>query len=88
MKPTVDMGPVNVMGAVRASRARVLWAEGTLYIVHTASRIEKVETAEPVLEGQVWRAQSESGLISFTRRGCPSCGYRLGRIPTDQILAG
>jgi hypothetical protein len=88
VKPTVDIGPVNVMGARRASRARVLWAEGTLYIVHTASRIEKVETAEPTREATgVWRAQSESGLISFTRRGCPSCGYRLGRIPLEQILA-
>jgi hypothetical protein len=86
---TIDIGPVNVMGAIRASRARVLWSEGTLYVVHSANRIDKIETTEPTREATgVWRAQSESGLISFTRKGCPSCGYRLGRIPTEQILAG
>lgn len=84
---SVDIGPVMVTGAVRASRARVLWSEGTLYVVHSASRIQKITTEEPVLEGQVWRAQSESGLISFTRKGCPACGYQLGRIPVEQILA-
>jgi hypothetical protein len=83
----VDIGPVNVMGAIRASRARVLWSEGTLYVVHSANRIDKIETAEPTREATgVWRAQSESGLISFTRKGCPTCNYRLGRIPIDQIV--
>lgn len=88
MKPAVDIGPVNVLGAMRASRARVLWADGILYVVHSASRIEKLATSQPVLEGQVWRAQSETGLVSFSRRGCPACGYKLGRIPVDQILNG
>lgn len=83
----IDVGPVNVTGVVRASRARVLWSDGTLFIVHSASRIQKIETDQPVLEGQVWRAQSEGGLISFTRKGCPACGYQLGRIPAEQILA-
>jgi hypothetical protein len=89
MSPTVDIGPVKVLGARHANRARVLWADGVLYIVHSANRVEKVATEEPYREATgTWRAQSDAGLISFTRKGCPTCNYHLGKIPVESIVAG
>jgi hypothetical protein len=76
---SVDIGPVNVRGAVRARHARVLWSDGTLYILSKRQgRIERqtiatTEPTKPDTPNGYWRATSDVGQsISFTRRGCGS----------------
>lgn len=73
----IDTGPVNVRGAIRARYARVLYQDGTLYVVARRSgRItrETVQCSEPTppetRDGN-WRAVTDDGQsISFTRKGC------------------
>jgi hypothetical protein len=84
----VDVWPVIVRGKARANRARVLWDNGTLYVVHSANRIESLAASEPTLDKrtQVWTAATEDGSVTFTRKGCSGCGFTLNRIPISQIM--
>ena len=72
----IDIGPVHVRGALRARYARVVWADGILYIVsRRQGRIERqvVKASEPVKPSSprgYWRAESDAGLVSFTSKGC------------------
>jgi hypothetical protein len=84
---TLDVGPVHVFGATRAHRGRVVWHEGTLHVVHTLNRIERLTTSEPVKRGDTWVTTTEDGhRISFTRRGCSGCGWRLGSLSLESII--
>ena len=73
---TLDIGPVMVRGALRARYARVIWADGILYVVsRRQGRIERqtVTASEPVKPSSprgYWRAESDAGLVSFTSKGC------------------
>lgn len=74
---TIDMGPVHVRGAVRARYARVLWANGTMYVVHrhggriNTQTIASTEPTKPDSPNGYWRATSDTGQsITFTRKGC------------------
>lgn len=74
---TVDVGPVMVRGLVHARYARVVWADGTLYVVsRRQGRVHRqtLETSEPVKPPSprgYWRAITDEGQsISWTRRGC------------------
>lgn len=73
---SLDIGPVHVRGAVRARYARVIWADGTLYVVsRRAGRIERqtIATTEPVkpkTASGFWRAESDAGMVSFSSKGC------------------
>ena len=85
----VDVGPVNLTGGVRGQRVRIVWADGTLHVVRSRDRIDRFETSEPVQEGENWRMSTPDGKTVFaSRRGCSSCGYRLGGIAQADILAG
>lgn len=92
---TLDVGPVNVTGRVRARRSRVLWADGTLYVMQAENNVRSFPVPdEPVLDDQgVWTAVvAGDGVdagkhIHFTRKGCPTCGYRLARFPQTKVLA-
>ena len=73
----IDVGPVNVRGAIRARYARVVWTDGTLYILsRRAGRIERQTVATntpttPASPNGYYRAITDEGLsISWTRRGC------------------
>ena len=72
----IDLGPVNVRGALRARYARVIWQSGILYVIHrSAGRVirQTLQTAEPVRPTQphgYWRADSDAGMVSFTSKGC------------------
>ncbi len=83
------MGPVNVTGVFRANRARVIFKEGRLHIFQTATRHTSYETSSPVGDEGSWTADLSdgSGQLTFTRHGCSTCGYSLGRIPADQLLS-
>lgn len=77
MGSVLDLGPVNVRGALRARFARVIWSDGTLYVLHRrAGRIERqtIATSEPTRPEQAhgyYRAVTDEGQsISWTRRGC------------------
>lgn len=78
----LDIGPVNVRGVIRAQYARILWAEGTLYVVTrngSGFNVQTVQTSQPVAPDNpkgYWRAESDEGSVSFTQRGCPTCGGR------------
>lgn len=73
---SLDTGPVNVRGALRARYARVIWEDGILYVVHrNAGRIyrQTLQTSEPVKPSTpngYWRAESDAGMVSFTSKGC------------------
>jgi hypothetical protein len=73
---TLDIGPVHVTGALRARFARVIWRDGTLYVVaNRRNRIERqtLETDQPqeppTRDGQ-WIARSELGAVRWSRKGC------------------
>lgn len=77
MGSRVDVGPVNVRGALRARNARVIWDAGTLYVVSRRSgRIQRqtATTDEPIAPEKrdgMWRAAADdSKSIMFTRKGC------------------
>lgn len=94
----LDIGPVNVRGAIRARSSRVLWTAGTLYVVSrngagfTLQTLLTDEPAAPPNHRGYWRAQSEEeGQVSFTRHGCPTCGgvySALRAIPRESIFSG
>lgn len=76
MGSRVDVGPVNVRGALRARNARVIWDSGTLYVASRRTGrvyVESIETLEPVPPATrqgYWRAESDAGMVSFTSKGC------------------
>lgn len=85
----VDVGPVNLSGAIRGQRVRIVWSDGTLHVVRTRDQITRHQTSEPVQEGENWRMSTPDGKTVFaTRKGCSTCGYRLGGIAQADILAG
>lgn len=74
---SVDIGPVNVRGALEARYARVIWQDGTLYILaRRGGRLHRqtITTSEPVAPPTTngnWKAITDVGQsISWTRRGC------------------
>lgn len=82
----VDVGPVNLTGAVRGQRVRIVWSDGTLHVVRGRDQITRHVTSEPVQEGENWRMSTPDGKTVFaTKRGC-SCGYNLGGVPQSNIL--
>lgn len=96
----IDIGPVHVRGAVRARYARVIWTEGTMYIVsgQNGSIVRQtLETEEPVRPSSpngYWRAAVGDSFVTFTRRGCATCGsspYKvagLGQLSQQSIIDG
>ena len=86
---SLDVGPVNVTGVFRANKARVIYSDGRLHIFQTATRHVDYETDPPLEEAGVYTAQLSdgSGELRFSRQGCSTCGYSLGRIPADQLLS-
>lgn len=74
---TYDVGPVNVRGAIQARYARVVWRDGTLYVLaRRAGRVvrQTVATSEPQppdTRNGYYRAVTDVGeSIAWTRRGC------------------
>lgn len=66
-----------VRGAIRARFARVIWSDGTLYVVsRRQGKIDRqtvaaTEPTPPPNPQGYWRAVTDEGLsISFTRKGC------------------
>lgn len=77
MGSTLDLGPVHVRGALRARYARVIYQDGTLYVVHRRGRDirrETVQTSEPVPPENrdgYWHIQTDDGQkITASRKGC------------------
>lgn len=83
-----DQGPVNVAGAARGSRGRVLWRNGTLFVAFSATRVNAYSCPEePTKTGEEWKAQTSAGEVRFTRRGCSSCGFSLGRLNPQRLIS-
>jgi hypothetical protein len=76
----LDIGPCEVRGAMRASRARVMYdpSTGTLYVVQNVDKVRKFTTAAPVLSQDKYKAIGPDAEVSFFRRGC-TCSYALKR---------
>ncbi len=76
----LDIGPCEVRGAMRASRARVMYdpATGTLYVVKNVDTVRKFSTGEPVLKVDKYTAKGDGVEVTFFRRGC-TCSYSLKR---------
>lgn len=83
----LDVSPVEVRGPMRAVKARVIYADGKLYVARGSQNVTSYEVAEPT-KTDPRRSQfaAENGL-TFYRRGCGSCGYTLGRIPAADLIA-
>jgi hypothetical protein len=93
-RPELDVGPVIVDGRIRGRRARVLWTAGYLYVCLANNNVRRFPVAEkPTETGGVWTAVVTSGEVDdgrhihFTRKGCPACGWQLGKLKVDRILA-
>jgi hypothetical protein len=75
-----------------AGRLFVLSPDGTNHILHTFDAPE-APTAPNVRNGW-WRVDTDAGPVTFTARGCGTCGtnpYKtagLGRVSTEDIVAG
>ena len=81
----MDLGPVNVYDGKRliAGRARVIWQDGRLYVVRSSTAVHAYVTEEPVKTGpESWKA----GRFTFTRRGCPTCGWQLKGLSRAQLI--
>jgi hypothetical protein len=84
----LDIGPANVSGAITARRARVMWKDGTLYVFKTPTSWVLRETSEPVLlSGNGATSTYQADDVEFTRRGCATCGWQLGRHSALDLLA-
>ena len=71
MTDVFDVGPVNVTGAARGHKARVVWHDGVLHVVHTAERVARYQTTAPVVDGHYWVFKTDEGkTIMATKRGC------------------
>ena len=78
-----DVGPCNVTGQITARKARVMWKDGTLHVFRSPSSVESLPTPEPTAtDSQSWVA----GGVEFTRRGCPTCGWSLGKVDSLKLL--
>lgn len=81
MRPDIDMGPCSVKGPLSALRTRVMWHDGTLYVVRSLQDVVSLACpALPRQEGGAARpylAHTETGVVRFRRAGC-TCTYRLG----------
>lgn len=93
----IDLGPVHVRGAIRARYARTIWSDGTLYVVSGTGRqvLETDEPEKPSTPNGYWRATTATGqTVSFTRRGCGTCGSSpyvkagLGKLSQQAIIDG
>ena len=71
MTDLLDVGPVNVSGAARGRKARVVWHDGILRVVHSAERIDTHRTTAPVTQGEYWVFKTDEGkTITATKKGC------------------
>jgi hypothetical protein len=83
----VDSSPAEVRGpipGVRASRARVVWREGMLYVATASNKVRAYEAPDaPVLNGNMW----STGGWSWYRSRCGTCSFSLGQVPVSQLIA-
>lgn len=81
MRPTVDVGPAAVTGALRVQRVRVMWEAGVLYVVRSLQDVSSlVCPQQPRLARgphQPFHAETDAGLVKFRQAGC-RCSYSLG----------
>jgi hypothetical protein len=73
----LDIGPVMIRGVINARHARIVWTEGTLYVIaNRQGRVQRqaIATSEPEppkTTNGYWRMTTDEGQsISATRRGC------------------
>lgn len=99
----LDVGPVRVSGRLKGNRARVIWDPkpgveingrpfGRLYVCLAANNVRAFDAAEPTYDGEVWTTHTLEGVdatfhIEWTRKGCPACGWQLGRLKANRIIA-
>lgn len=98
MGSVLDLGPVNVRGVISARQARIVWADGTLYVLSrsqsgvTRQTVATSQPVEPSVPSGYWRAETtDGGFVSWTRKGCSSCGGRyptLARFSRQEIIDG
>ncbi|MBE3134534.1 MAG: hypothetical protein IMZ55_13775 [Acidobacteria bacterium] len=84
-KAFTDGGPFNVYEGKRliASRARVIYEDGKLYVVRSSTAVKSFDVPEPVAAGaETWTA----GPLKFTRRGCSTCGWQLKGLSRAQLI--
>lgn len=89
---TLDVSPVEVRGAVRGSKARVIYADGKLYVALNVNDVRVLEMEQPTetkasTQRRPWSGQWEGQGISFYRRGCATCGYTLNRHAAATLIA-
>jgi hypothetical protein len=86
---TLDVSPVDVRGVIRGSKARVIYADGKLYVALGINNVKMIEAPEPVQTkpGNGPRAVWETAGLTFYRRGCSTCGYTLNRHPAATLIA-
>lgn len=83
-----NVGPAHVRGVIKGRWSRVVWSDGTLYVLvpnggsFTRHTLETSAPVRPSTSNGYWRAEGESGSVSFTQRGCGTCG------PNPYKLAG
>jgi hypothetical protein len=70
---------------VVARDARVVWAEGRLYVIRTPTDIVVFETDEPKKRSGQWEAKVGEGFVRFMPPGCGSCRRRIESSPIGRM---
>lgn len=83
----LDVSPVEVRGPIRAVKARVIYADGKLYVARGSQDVTSFEVPEPTKTDPRRSQFAAENDLTFYRRGCGSCGYTLGRIPAEDLIA-
>ena len=88
MASTVDIAPadVRVNGNLVATKARVFWVDGHLYVARSSTNVTRYELAEAPEKGRDGLYRVDSLGMSFRKNGCGTCGYVLGRVPRLRLM--
>lgn len=75
-----------------AKDVRVLWTEGTLYVVEQSGSVTTFSTPEPTKRGGYWATTVGEETLTFVRPGCGSCRARVmksaaGQMSVEEIVA-
>lgn len=88
----LDVIASRVTGLVTARDVRIVWTDGTLYVVRSSTDIAVFPTDQPKRHGNTWKVTVGEGSLTWYPPGCGACKRRVlaspvGQMSVDQIVA-
>lgn len=74
---TFDAIASRTHGALSVRDVRIVWDDGTLYVVHTNGDVAAFATEAPKKVGGMWTVQIGEAALRFQPPGCGSCRARV-----------